>query len=41
MFSFLLLFGQKFLLANSEKPDQMPHSVASELGLHYLHMSPK
>ena len=24
------------LFANSEDPDQMPHSVASDLGLHYL-----
>ena len=24
------------LLANSEDPDQMPHSVASDLGLHCL-----
>ena len=23
------------------RPDQMPHSAASELGLHYLHMSQK
>ena len=25
--------------ANSGDPDQMPHSVASDLGLHYLPMS--
>ena len=25
--------------ANSRDPDQTPHSVASDLGLHYLHMS--
>ena len=24
------------LFANSGDPDQMPHSVASDLGLHYL-----
>ena len=24
------------LFANNEDPDQMPHSVASDLGLHYL-----
>ena len=24
------------LLANSGNPDQMPHSAASDLGLHYL-----
>ena len=24
------------LFANSGDPDQMPHSAASELGLHYL-----
>ena len=27
--------------ANSGDPDQIPHSVASYLGLHYLHMSHK
>ena len=27
--------------ANSGDPDQMPHSVASDLGLHYLPMSHK
>ena len=27
--------------ANSGDPDQTPHSVASDLGLHYLHMSHK
>ena len=27
--------------ANSEDPDQTPHSVASDLGLHYLTMSHK
>ena len=24
------------LFANSEDPDQMPHSAASDLGLHFL-----
>ena len=24
------------VFANSEDPDQMPHSAASDLGLHYL-----
>ena len=27
--------------ANSEDPDQTPHSVASDLGLHYFHISHK
>ena len=27
--------------ANSGDPDQTPYSVASDLGLHYLHMSHK
>ena len=27
--------------ANSGNPDQMPHSVAIDLGLHYLPMSHK
>ena len=30
-----------FLLANSVDPDQTPHSVASDLGLHCLPMSQK
>ena len=36
------LFGsrQKLLLANSGDPDQMPHYVASDLGLHCLPMYP-
>ena len=29
------------MLANSEDPDQNPHSVASDLGLHYFPMSHK
>ena len=31
---------QKLLLANSGDPDQMPHYVASDLGLHCLPMYP-
>ena len=30
-------FLWKILLANIEDPDQMPHYVASDLGLHCLH----
>ena len=29
------------MLANSDTPDQTPRSVASDLGLHCLHMSHK
>ena len=29
------------MLANSEDPDKTPHSVAPDLGLHYLPMSHK
>ena len=29
------------MYANSVDPDQMPHFAASDLGLHYLPMSPK
>ena len=29
------------MLANSGDPDQMPHFVASDLGLHYLPISNK
>ena len=32
----LFLFDGKFLLANTEEPDQMPHYMASNLGLHWL-----
>ena len=35
-FSFLFYLRKIFLLANSEDPDQTPHSVASDLGLHCL-----
>ena len=40
-FSFYFYFEYIFLLANSEDPDQTPHSVASDLGLHCLPMSQK
>ena len=40
-FSFLFYFEYIFLLANSEDPDQMPRSAASDLGLHCLHISQK
>ena len=40
IFSFLLCFALQFLSENGVDPDQMPHSVASELGLHCSHMSP-
>ena len=40
-FSFLFYFQKIFLLANSEDPDKMPHSAASDLGLHCLPMSQK
>ena len=33
-------FCIKVAIANSEDPDQMPHFVASELDLHYLHIPP-
>ena len=36
IFSGFLLFGWKILLATIEDPDQMPHNVASDLGLHCL-----
>ena len=34
--SILFYFLRKILLANSVEPDQMPHYVASDLGLHCL-----
>ena len=34
--SLLLYFYCKYILANSEDPDQTPHYVASDLGLHCL-----
>ena len=40
---FFILFKvqQKIMQANSGDPDQTPHNVASDLGLHYLPMSHK
>ena len=40
-FLFLFHFELKILLANSEFTDQMPHSKASDLGLHCLLLSQK
>ena len=37
--SLLFHFYWKLLLANTVDPDQMPHYVASELGLHCLPMT--
>ena len=34
-----LLFYFSILLANNVDPDQMPHYVASDLGLYYLPMT--
>ena len=34
-------YSKNILQANSGDPDQTPHSVASGLGLHCLHMSQK
>ena len=36
---FYSVFDGKFLLANNVDPDQMPHYVASDLGLHCLPMT--
>ena len=36
--SLLFYFGWKILLANNVDSDQMPHYVASDLGLHCLPM---
>ena len=36
--SLLFYFGLKILLANNVDVDQMPHYVASDLGLHCLLM---
>ena len=41
IFSFLLHLSMKFMSANSIAPDEMPHSLASHLGLHFLPMSHK
>ena len=40
-FSFLFYSKSIFPLANSADPDQTPHSVVSDLGLHCLPMSQK
>ena len=37
--SFLFYFLWKILLASTVDPDQMPHYVASDLGLHCLAMT--
>ena len=37
--SLLFNFRWKILLANTGDPDQMPHYVASDLGLHCLPMT--
>ena len=37
--SLLFYFRRKVLLANNVDPDQMPHYVASDLGLHCLRMT--
>ena len=37
----LVLFVFLNILVNSEDTDQTPHSVASDLGLHYLSLSRK
>ena len=37
--SLLFYFRWKILLANNEDPDQTPHYVASDLGLHCLLMT--
>ena len=36
---FLCYFSWKILLANNVDPDQMPHYVASDLGLHCFRMT--
>ena len=41
VFHFYLIFYRNFLYANSVDPDQMPHSAASDMGLHYLPVSKK
>ena len=41
IFHFIQVLIEKNLQANSGDPDQTPHSVASDLGLHYLAMSHK
>ena len=39
LFVAFILFLMKILLANNADPDQMPHDVASDLGLHCLPMT--
>ena len=39
IFHFYSSFNRKIMQANSGDPDQTPHSVASDLGLHYFPMS--
>ena len=41
MFSLLLHFAQKFILANSCDPEGTQHYAASEMGLHCYFMSTK
>ena len=41
IFHFIQILIQHILLANSENPDQTPHSVVSDLGLHCLLVSHK
>ena len=41
IFPVLFKFSLKLMQANSEEPDQTPHSLASDLVLHYLPMSHK
>ena len=41
MVFFFFKFNKNVLCANSGDPDQTPHSAASDLGLHCLHMSHK
>ena len=36
---FYFIFAGKILLANTVDPDQRPHHVVSDLGLHYLPMT--
>ena len=40
-FLVLFVFSKNILLVNREDTDQMPHSVASDLGLHCLSLSRK
>ena len=39
IFSFFVVFLWKILLAKTVDPDQTPHHVASDLGLHFLPMT--